>query len=500
MERGSAAERRPLLLGHSIEPPVNLSESDIRSLDVDVERAQSVVGREQEKGREREAFFDNAKGLTVLAVILGHTMMTYVMMFDVAILRACFLMDSLVAMPAFSFLSGHLSSAQLTPRRQVGIAKMLLVFIVYQILYFLAQQFFVDMHVHAAGVMGGMGTEHKAALPLPVWQQENVSWFLLCLVVWRSVLPLFARLRRPIAISIAISMCSIFMDAGQNFMPIFGFLPFFIIGHTYNREDLWAMRTPMNAFLLFILPFMVFFGLSIGASSGIREMIGKSGAMDKGHGHGGHQPSMKDMGELGGALLFMVPSIVIEGGFQCLYQQSGDADGMHEQHRRQLGVGIGCYDVGVPLRLVFYFLSLCTIRGWLACIPRKRVPVLTTAGAFSLYGYLLHPFVIWYLPWVQKYVHIAAMWSGGQPPTGQWVDNAGGVLLILAFVIVVWLMLSNVVARVLCKVCTEPDIERLFIDETLPTPELNKGAAGAETRRCWRCCACLCCADRDRVR
>jgi hypothetical protein len=74
------------------------------------------------------------------------------------------------------------------------------------------------------------------------------------------------------------------------------------------------------------------------------------------------------------------------------------------------------------------------------------------------------------------------------------------VLLILAFVIVVWLMLSNVVARVLCKVCTEPDIERLFIDETLPTPELNKGAAGAETRRCWRCCACLCCADRDRVR
>ena len=29
------------------------------------------------------------------------------------------------------------------------------------------------------------------------------------------------------------------------------------------------------------------------------------------------------------------------------------------------------------------------------------------AGAFSLYGYLLHPFIIWYLPWVQEGVHIA---------------------------------------------------------------------------------------------
>ncbi len=493
------AERRPLLLGHSVEPRVN--DSDVRSLDVDVERARGLVGGAKALATEREAFFDNAKGMTVLAVILGHTMMTYVMMFDVAILRACFLMDGLVAMPAFSFLSGHLSSAKLTPRRQIGIAKMLLTFIVYQILYFIAQQFFVDMHVKAAGVMGGMGAKHKEALPLPVWQQENVSWFLLCLIVWRAVLPLFARLRRPIAVSITISMCSIFMDEGQNFMPIFGFLPFFIIGHTYSREDLWKIRTPTNAFLLFVLPFMVFFGLSLGANSGIHDMIEKGGYMGKGHGeHHGGKPSMKDMGQMGGALLFMVPSIVVEGGFQCLYMQSGDADGMGGQHRRQLGVGIGCYDVGVPLRLIFYFLSLCTVRGWLACIPRKRVPILTTAGAFSLYGYLLHPFLIWYMPWIQEYVHIAAMWAGGQSPTGEWVDNAGGVLVVFAFVIAVWLGLSNIAARIVCKTCTEPAIECLFIDDALPTPELNKGVAGAEARRCWRCCACLSCDNRQRIR
>jgi fucose 4-O-acetylase-like acetyltransferase len=490
-EESSAAERQPLLPDTS----VHVQDSDIRSLSVDVDAVATP-----KKAEAREVFFDNAKGMTVLAVILGHTMMSYVMMFDVAILRACFIMDGLVAMPAFSFLSGHLSSATLTPRRKVGIAKMLLTFIIYQIFYFLAAQFFVDMHVDAPGVNGGMGAQHKPALPLPVWQQENVSWFLLCLIVWRATLPLFARLRRPIAVSVTIAMLSIFMDAGQNFMPIFGFLPFFIIGHTYSREDLWALHTKANGLVFFALPFAVLFALSVAAGPSLDKMT--AGMMDHHGGGGGHDehhgpPKMGDFGQMGAALLFIIPSSVVEGGFQCLYQQSGQND-MTNQHRRQLGVGVGCYNVGVPLRLIFYCLSMLAVRGWLACIPRRRVPLLTTAGAFSLYGYLLHPFVIWYMPWIQKYVHIAALWAGGQENEAQWVTNAGGCLVVLVFVLFVWLGLSNIVARTLCKTCTEPAIDSLFIEEGSPTPELNKGTAGAEMRRCWECCSCLGCERQKR--
>ena len=29
-------------------------------------------------------------------------------------------------------------------------------------------------------------------------------------------------------------------------MPIFGFFPFFMIGHTYSREDIWALRSPVR--------------------------------------------------------------------------------------------------------------------------------------------------------------------------------------------------------------------------------------------------------------
>ena len=71
-------------------------------------------------------------------------------------------------------------------------------------------------------------------------------------------------------------------------------------------------------------------------------------------------------------------------------------------------------------------------------------------------------------------------------------------MVVLIFVLFVWLGLSNIVARTLCKTCTEPAIDSLFIEEGSPTPELNKGTAGAEMRRCWECCSCLGCERQKR--
>ena len=52
----------------------------------------------------------------------------------------------------------HRSSAELTPRRRVGILKMLIVFVTYQILYFLAGQVYVALP-KKSWVHGGMGAE-----------------------------------------------------------------------------------------------------------------------------------------------------------------------------------------------------------------------------------------------------------------------------------------------------------------------------------------------------
>lgn len=492
-EESSAAERAPLLLPaatiDAAEAPAPEHMAAAKPVAAsDAATPTAVAGRED--------FFDNAKGMTVLVVIFSHTCMTYTGLFDVAVLRACFLMGALVAMPAFSFLSGHLSSATLTPRRQVGIAKMLLIFIIYQILYFLAGQGFSWAPHNQPGVQAGMGAHKQAGLPLPVWGAENVSWFLACLIVWRAVLPLFARLHRPILVSLVIAMLSILTDAGVNFMPIFGFFPFFMLGHTYSRENLWEIHTTKNAICFFIAPFLFFIALSFAASSGMEQM-----GMGQEH-HAAHKGG-DDMPKINpDALAFMVPSIVVEGGFQCLYMQiaSGnmhDPGGANKPHRRQLGVGVGCYDVGIPLRAAFYFLSYFCIKGWLAVMPRKRVPGLTTAGAFSLYGYLLHPFIIWFIPPVQQGVHWAATLAGGQSIDAQ-VTNVGGILVILAFVVAIWLALSSIAARFVCMMCTEPAIECLFIDPEAPTPILNKDGNGEAARECWECCQCCCCARKLR--
>ena len=51
-------------------------------------------------------------------------------------------------------------------------------------------------------------------------------------------------------------------------MPIFGFFPFFMLGHTYSRENLWEIHTTKNAICFFVAPFIFFIALSFAASSG----------------------------------------------------------------------------------------------------------------------------------------------------------------------------------------------------------------------------------------
>ena len=65
-----------------------------------------------------------------------------------------------------------------------------------------------------------MMLQKEAGLPVPVWQKEGVTWFLLCLIVWRTTLPVFARLHRPITVSLFLCVISCFLDEGSNFMPV----------------------------------------------------------------------------------------------------------------------------------------------------------------------------------------------------------------------------------------------------------------------------------------
>jgi hypothetical protein len=289
------------------------------------------LGARAAPAQQREPFFDNAKGMTVFVVILSHTLMAYVDITAIPALSCCTVMGALVAMPAFSLLSGHLSSTHLTPRRMVSIVKMLATFVLYQTLYFLAGQLVANFDSGAHIEMSS--SKHKTlVLPLPVWGASNVSWFLLCLVVWRTVLPVFARLRRPLAVALFLCCLASFLDEGSNFMPIFGFFPFFLIGHTYSRQDIWAVHRRRNR-VLFAVGWLVL--LLLGIAAGPMDQLGGSKKQDGSDGSAG---AADDGDPLGGSglvqLLFAVPMVATFGGFSCLYDDS--AAGGDQDHRRFL--------------------------------------------------------------------------------------------------------------------------------------------------------------------
>jgi len=73
------------------------------------------------------------------------------------------------------------------------------------------------------------------------------------------MLPVFAVMKHPFAVSLLIGCVSNFVDEGTNFMPIFSFLPFFIAGHFteektfHDRRSPWIQAAFLSTMLFFAL-------------------------------------------------------------------------------------------------------------------------------------------------------------------------------------------------------------------------------------------------------
>merc|ERR1719203_1476830 len=80
---------------------------------------------------------------------------------------------SMIVMPGFSFASGHLSSATLTPRRRRNLVQALATCLVFQLIF---------------ALMVLATQQHE--LPVKLWALNGVQWFLICLSLWRALLPL----------------------------------------------------------------------------------------------------------------------------------------------------------------------------------------------------------------------------------------------------------------------------------------------------------------------
>lgn len=185
--------------------------------------------------RGRVALFENARGALVVLVVMGHSLEPLLAREPLA--KALYTALYLFHIPAFAFLSGHLSRAELSRTSLAGIAWSLLApLVIFQALYV----------AFDAWVLGRGWGRHW--LVQPYW----LLWFLWSLACWRLMLPLLRRLPMPLGVSFALAL-------GAGLLPwvgyLFGlsrtlvFLPCFVAGHLARREWLLGHGAPRRRVL-----------------------------------------------------------------------------------------------------------------------------------------------------------------------------------------------------------------------------------------------------------
>lgn len=193
---------------------------------------------------QRDSYFDNFKGLLILLVVIGH--------FIGAFIYKNHIMEFLVItiysfhMPAFAFVSGYFSKKN----QILKLVKTLLMpYFIFQIVYFI----FLYL----------IGRDKNFELLQPYF----TLWFLLSLFCWRLLIDKLIRIRGILIIAYLAAILAGFI----TFIGAFGamgrtiaYLPFFILGYTFNKEkfikftELKAVKTGAYIILASILIFLYF--------------------------------------------------------------------------------------------------------------------------------------------------------------------------------------------------------------------------------------------------
>lgn len=357
--------------------------------------------------RERLPLLDNAKAALIFLVVMYHTMVVYTSADrpegTIPLWSGVLCLLKPVVMPSFCLISGHLSRADLTPRRAYELCQLVVTYAVFQSLY----------HVNNMLAYRLAGFEFRA-LPVQIFQPQSqvVTWFLLALALWRLLLPAASRLRAPIATSLVLAHAALFVDLGLNYQNLLSFFPFFLIGHglppaAWRTLDHPAVRAVCS---------LVFAG-----AAALALLFSYTGRSFKGG------PS------------FNLAFANVTSTYGCMNGYAPDA------------TPYVCSTVGALwLRLLFYTSSAPLIAGFFAVLPRRAGPW-SIPGHMSMFVYLLHPLVITNgLIMKQGFRHLSAVsgrevnvWS---PATDGWAVTSlvlplsMGVVLVLSTPPVRWLL------------------------------------------------------------
>jgi fucose 4-O-acetylase-like acetyltransferase len=180
-------------------------------------------------GKQRDAFFDNAKYVAIVLVAVAHAWEP--LKDDSRALQALYMVVYAFHMPAFIIISGFFSrSFDFRPDRLKRLVTGVAVpYVVFETAYPLFRRY----------------ADHSPDQEISLLDPWFLTWFLCALFIWRLTTPLWKLVRWPLPIALGISMlASISPDIGDDLdlQRVLQFLPFFVLGLGLRPEHFALVR------------------------------------------------------------------------------------------------------------------------------------------------------------------------------------------------------------------------------------------------------------------
>ncbi|MFH9583917.1 acyltransferase family protein [Streptomyces luteogriseus] len=186
--------------------------------------------QKKQNGKQRDAFFDNAKYLAIVLVAMGHAWEP--LKGDSRILEAAYQVVYAFHMPAFIIISGYFSrSFDMRPDRLKRLITGVAVpYIIFETAYPLFKRV-ID------------NDPHQEISLLDPWY---LTWFLVALFVWRLTTPIWNLVRWPLPLALGLAMlATVTPEIGDDLdlQRVLQFLPFFVLGLVMKPEHFHMVRT-----------------------------------------------------------------------------------------------------------------------------------------------------------------------------------------------------------------------------------------------------------------
>ncbi|MGW1798139.1 acyltransferase family protein [Streptomyces sp. NPDC001984] len=290
--------------------------------------AQPQEGQEArpgKSGKQRDAFFDNAKYLAIVLVAMGHSWEP--LKGESRILEAAYTVVYSFHMPAFIIISGFFSrSFDMRPDRLKRLITGVAVpYIVFETAYPLFKRL----------------VDHDPHQEISLLDPWYLTWFLAALFVWRLTTPIWKLVRHPLPLAIGIAMlASVTPNIGDDLdlQRVLQFLPYFVLGLCMKPEHFQLVR---------------------------RRWV-----------------------RIAAVPVFLV---ALAFGWWAVPRMN-TAWFYHRDSAQELGAPWWC---GPVMVLAMFGCSLLLTACFFAWVPRRKM-WFTALGAGTLYGYLLHGFLIKY--------------------------------------------------------------------------------------------------------